>query len=248
MFVFSRILCYVLCMLFSGGLNAYSSFADPFYFIPSLAVQDAATSAAIESVTGKNIYEAYAKGIIKDPKGRVSVRLCNGKDQTLKEALIGGCSLVEDVSVSILDIEYYIKRGNKLIKIDVKKSKDFITETMLQGVVTKENPLIKKYHCQYDLMYDFPISCFVYKMAPFIFSNLSHRHKIIKGLEHPCNSLTKLEKARKTSGYTNPKTPFLSEYAESSRHMLDCDKKAPETFSTILDTDTQSVLVIRNKK
>ncbi|MGW9797007.1 hypothetical protein [Serratia sp. 121840015-1] len=248
MSVFSRKLCYFLSMLFSGGVNAYSSFADPFYFIPSLAVQDAATSAAIESVTGKNIYEAYAKGIINDPRGKVSVHLCNGKDETLKEALIGGCSLVEDVSVSILDTEYYIKRGNQLIKIDIKKSKDFITETTTQRVITKENPLIQKHQCKNGLMHDVPTSCFVYKMAPFIFSNLSHKQKIIKALENPCASLTPLEKARKMSGYPNPRIPFLAEYAESSRHILDCNKNAPETFSTIVDTDTQSVLVIRNKK
>ncbi|WP_164120345.1 hypothetical protein [Serratia marcescens] len=120
--LFSRKLCYFLSLLFSGGVNAYSSFADPYYFIPPLAVQDAATSAAIESVTGKNIYEAYAKGIIKDPRGKVSVHLCNGKDETLKEALIGG-ALLEDVTVSILYTEYYIKRVNQLIKVDIKNIK-----------------------------------------------------------------------------------------------------------------------------
>lgn len=248
--VFNRKLFHVIIisMLFSGGANAYSSFADPFYFIPSLAVEDAAISAAIESVTGKNIYAAYASGIIKDPRGKVSRHLCNGKDEILKVALIGGCSLVEDVSTSIIDTEYYIRRGNKLIKVDVKNAKKFISEPTTQRVITKNNPLISKYQCKDKLMHGSSTSCFVYKMAPFIFSDVSHRQSVIKALENPCQYLTLLEDARRISGYKNPRINFLAEYAESSRHILDCKKNSPETFSTTVDIDTQSVLVIRNKK
>ncbi|HHR5885976.1 TPA: hypothetical protein ACS772_002243 [Providencia alcalifaciens] len=41
---------------------------DSFGFIPSIAVQDAATSALMENITGKNIYAAYAIGLIKNNK------------------------------------------------------------------------------------------------------------------------------------------------------------------------------------
>lgn len=91
-------------LIFSGYTPAYSSFEDSFYFIPELSVEDAAISAAIQAITGKNIYQAAAMGLINDRKFR-SGHLCNGQDETLDDAIKGNCLLINGASKIAIGVD-----------------------------------------------------------------------------------------------------------------------------------------------
>ncbi len=232
--------------------NAYSMHkGDLFHFIPSIAVQDAATSALMKNITGKNIYDAYASGLIrKNKNNKVSQHLCNGKDENISTALIGGCSLVEYDSFTVVDTKYYIDRDGKIVEIDVQDPNTTISPTTRVTVknIIEANPLIQQNNCNDYRINDTPTSCFVFKVAPFIFDNLQKRELIIKAMENPCASLTSVEDARKFINLKYPYIPYLGRTGGEARYILDCDTTYPETYSTIVDEKTQSILLIRNKK
>nr|WP_181374719.1 hypothetical protein [Pectobacterium carotovorum] len=232
--------------------NAYSMHkGDSFGFIPSIAVQDAATSALMENITGKNIYLAFTNGLITENKNKkVSQHLCNGKDEVVNTALIGGCSLVESDSFTLLETKHFINKNGEMIEIDVHDPNTIITPRMrvTPKYITEPNPLIKQNNCNDYQINGTPTSCFVFKIAPFVFDNLQQRELVINALENPCAFLTTVEDARK---FTNSKYPYISYLGRTggeARYILDCDTKNPETYSSIVDEKTQSILLIRNKK
>lgn len=232
--------------------NAYSMHkGDSFGFIPSIAVQDAATSALMENITGKNIYAAYAIGLIKNNKNnKVSQHLCNGQDEVINTALIGGCSLVEPDSFTLLETKHFINKNGEMVEIDVHDPNTIITPTMRVTVnyITEPNPLIRKNNCNDYRINDTPTSCFVFKIAPFIFDNLQQRELVINAMENPCAFLTSVEDAKKFTNLKYPYISYLGRTGGEARYILDCDTKNPETYSSIVDEKMQSILLIRNKK
>lgn len=239
----------VLLPFFTSAYSIYKN--DSFHFIPSIAVQDAATSAAIEAITGKNIYDAYVTGLINaNSNNRVSMHLCNGEDENIDIALIGGCSLIEYDSFTLVNTKHYIQRNGELVEIDVHDPNTVITPTTRITVknVIKENPLIQNNHCIENRINDIPTSCFVFKIASFIFNNQAQRELVIKAMENPCAYLTTIEDARKYTNSKYPYIPYLGRSGSDARYILDCDKATPESYSSVVDENTQSILLIRNKK
>ncbi|WP_426575401.1 hypothetical protein ACP179_01395 (plasmid) [Xenorhabdus stockiae] len=93
-----------------------------------------------------------------------------------------------------------------------------------------------------------PTSCFVYQLSPIISDNNEYRQAVIKALKAPCYYLTPLDLAQTFSGHKYPDNGFLTKPATDSVHILDCNKERPETFSTIMDESTKSILVIRDNE
>lgn len=239
----------VLTPFFSDAYSMHKD--DSFNFIPSIAVQDAATSALMENITGKNIYAAYADGLIKENKNnKVSQHLCNGKDKIVNTALVGGCSLVEYDSFTLVDTKHYINKNGEIVEIDVHDPKTIIAPTTRVTVknIIEANPLIQQNNCNDYRINDTPTSCFVFKIAPFIFDNLQQRELVIKAMETPCTFLTSVEDATKFTNLKYPYIPYLGRTGGEARYILDCDTNKPETYSSIVDESTQSILLIRNKK